>query len=415
MKHSVHLARRTAVAASVVAAASFLAGCGKKEAASGAPPPAEVTVFTVTPEAMPIYSELPGRLEAVRMAEVRARVGGILLHKKFKEGSDVKEGDVLFQIDPAPLEAAAASARASVARAEATLRQAVVQEERYKKLLSSKAISRQEYDNAEAAALVAKADLLAAKAARDTAELNLSYATVTAPISGFIGRAAVTEGALVGEGETTKLAVIQELDVINFDFTQSSTDWLRLQQALREGTIGSAGADAAASVELMLEDGSVYAHKGRLLFSDVTVDPSTGNVTLRAEFPNKERLLLPGMFGRVRIVQAINDKALSVPQRAMMRGAAGTSTVLLVKEDNTVEARSVAAGRAVGDRWIITSGIAAGDRIVVEGLQKVRPGDVVSPRPFGGEPASATAGGDKPNAAQKVAAIQKEEPQAQGK
>lgn len=375
------IAPRGVLLAACFATFSLLPGCGKKAGPPPTPPPAEVSTITIAPESVAVTSELPGRLEAVRVAEVRARVSGILLKKVFTEGSDVKEGDVLFQIDPAPLRAAASRAKAAVARAEATLRQTGAQEARFRKLLSSNATSKQEYDNAAAGADVARADLLSAQAALETAELNLGYATVTAPISGYIGKAAVTEGALVGQNEVTKLAVIQELDTIYFDFTQSSTDWLRLQRALREGTVKGLK-EGEANLVLLLEDGSVYAHKGRLLFSDVTVDESTGNVTLRAEFPNPERILLPGMFARVKLEQAVNSAALTIPQRALTRGLAGASTVFLVTPENKIELRTVQTGRAVGDKWIVTSGLAAGDRIVVEGQQKVRPGAEVKPVPF---------------------------------
>lgn len=369
----------------VLAAVGVLAGCGKSgsSAGGGNPPPVEVSVFTVEPESVVVSTELPGRLEAVRVAEVRARVAGILQKKLYEEGTTVKQGDVLFQIDPAPFQAAVNNAAAAVARAEATLRQAEVQEERYEKLLAAKAISKQEYDNAVASAAVARAEVQAAKANLETAELNLSYATVTAPISGFISKAFVTEGALVGQGETTKLAVIQEMDSIYFDFKQSSTEWLRLQRSFLEGKLKGLE-NPHETVTLILEDGSVYPHPGKILFSDVTVDQSTGNVTIRAKFPNPERILLPGMFGRVKVGLAVKNNAILVPQRAVSRGPNGSSTVLLVNAENKVEVRSIQANDAVGDRWIVTDGLAAGERVIVEGHLKVRPGGAVTTVPFGG-------------------------------
>ncbi len=351
-------------------------------------------MLTVEPESVVVSTELPGRLEAVRVAEVRARVAGILQKKVYEEGSNVRQGDVLFQIDPAPFQAAVNNAAAAVARAEAQLRQAEVQEERYEKLLASKAISKQEYDNAVAAAAVARAEVQAAKANLETAELNLSYATVTAPISGFISKAFVTEGALVGQGETTKLAVIQEMDTIYFDFKQSSTEWLRLQRSILEGKLNGLD-NPHESVTLILEDGSVYPHPGKILFSDVTVDPGTGNVTIRALFPNPERILLPGMFGRVKVGLAVKNNAILVPQRAVARGPNGTASVLVVTPDNKVEARSIQATDAVGDRWVVDSGLSAGERVIVEGHLKVRPGATVTTVPFNHNKSSvASARGD---------------------
>jgi len=367
-------------------AALLASGCHQQPQAqpggAQSPPPA-VGVVTITAESVPVTTELPGRIETVRTSEVRARVPGILLKEVYREGSDVKAGDVLFQIDPAPLKASYDSAQAAVAKAEANLKQWQAQVERYQVLVDIHAVSKQEYDNTVSSVAQGQADILTAKAALETASLNLGYATVTAPISGRIGKALVTEGALVGQNEATQLAVIQQLDPIYFDFTQSSVDVLRLRKQLENGQLKSV-APGAAKVTLLLEDGSVYPLPGKLLFSDVTVDPSTGMITLRAEFPNPDGWLLPGMFARGRLEQAVNSEALTVSQRAVVHGADGSATVFAVTPDpeNKVEVRPIKADTAVGDKWIVTSGLKAGDRVIVEGLQLAQPGATVKPVPF---------------------------------
>lgn len=354
-------------------------GCKRPAAAApAAPPPAEVTVQTITPRRIAVTNELPGRIDAVRIAQVRARVPGILLRRVFEEGADVKQGDVLFEIDPAPFKANLASAQAALAKAEAAQKQAQALVERYKSLLEVEAVSRQDYENAAATAASTAAEVQAARAAITNATLNLGYATVTAPIAGRIGRALVTEGALVGQNESTPLATIQQLDPVYFDFTQSSTELLRLRRAMSAGTVKSI-APGAARITLLLEDGTAYQEPGKLLFSDITVDPNTGMVTLRAEFPNHDRLLLPGMFARGRLEQAVQEEALTVPMRAVARGAEGNATALVVGADNKVEARPIKLGDAFGDTWIVAEGLRPGERIIVEGLQKARPGSVVNP------------------------------------
>lgn len=371
----------------LVLAALGLGGCKPGAPAAMPPPPAEVAVDVIAPRRVAVTNELPGRIDAVRVAQVRARVAGILLRRTFVEGADVKAGEVLFEIDPAQFKANLASAEASLAKAEASRKQAQAISERYKGLVEVEAVSRQDYDNAAAAALQAAAEVQAAQAAVANATLSLGYATVTAPISGRIGRALVTEGALVGQNESTPLATIQQLDPVYFDFTQSSADVLRLRRALESGRVRSV-APGAAQVTLLLEDGSVYQHPGKLLFSDITVDPNTGMVMLRAEFPNPERLLLPGMFARGRLEQAVNEDAITAPMRAIARGAGGGATALVVDAADKVEVRVLTLGDAVGDRWIVTAGLKAGERIVVEGLQKARPGAVVKPVPAGGSSAA---------------------------
>lgn len=346
---------------------------------------------TIKPERLAITNELPGRIGPVRVAQVRARVPGILLKRTFEEGVDVKAGDKLFEIDPAQFQANYASAQANLAKAEANQRQAQALADRARSLVEAEAVSKQDYENAAASAAQAAAEVQAVKAALSNSALSLGYATVTAPIDGRIGRALVTEGALVGQNESTPLATIQQLDPVYFDFTQSSTDVLRLRRAMAQGSIKTIAPDAA-QVTLLLEDGSVYQHPGKLLFSDISVDPSTGMVALRAEFPNPDKLLLPGMFARVRLEQGVNEQALTAPQRAVARGAGGTATVLVVGADNKVELRPVTVGEAVGDKWVIAKGLQAGERVIIEGLQKARPGAEVKPVEAGAVIPAAAAG-----------------------
>lgn len=352
-------------------------------------PPPEVAVVAVAPERIVMTTELPGRVEATRVAQVRARVPGIVLKRVFKEGSEVKAGDVLFRIDPAPLQATFNSTQAAVAKAEANLAQANLKLQRYKPLVETNAISKQEYDDALTAQKQAAADLASARAAQDTARLNLGYATVTAPISGRIGRAQVTEGALVGQGEATPLASIQQLDPVYVNLTQSSSELLRLRRALSSGRLQNVGKDKAR-VTLVTEDGLAYPHAGKLLFSDVAVDESTGAITLRAEFPNPDRMLLPGLYVRARLEQAVSENAITVPQQAVQRDPTGAS-VLLVGEDGKVAAQPVKAESAQGNKWVISEGLKAGDRVIVEGFQKAKPGSIVKTMPW----KSAAPGNDK--------------------
>ncbi len=371
-------------------AAVLIAGCGRKQQAQGFGGTPEVGVETVRIETVPVTTELPGRLDAVRVAQVRARVDGIVLKRGFREGSEVAAGDVLFQIDPAPFQAIYDSAKASVAKAEANLKQAQLLAERYEVLVGINAISKQDYDNAASAAAQAKADVMSAKAVLETASLNLGYATVISPIAGRIGAAMVTEGALVSQSAATEMALVQQLDPIYFDFTESSTEVLRLRRELESGQLKSV-APGEAKVTLLLEDGITYSHTGKLLFSDITVDPSSGMITLRAEFPNPDHLLLPGMFARGRLEQAVDAETITVSQRAVMHGANGVATVMAVTPDNKVEFKSVTTGAAVGDRWIITQGLKAGDRVIVDGLQKAQPGMTVNPVPFQSQTTNAPA------------------------
>ncbi|MBV4491696.1 efflux RND transporter periplasmic adaptor subunit [Pseudomonas oryzicola] len=353
-----------------------LAGCDDSAEQEEQAPTPQVRVETLQLQPLAISSELSGRILAPRTAEVRARVAGVVLKRVYREGSDVKQGDVLFLIDPAPFKADHDSARATLAKAEATLYQARLQEQRYRELVDDKAVSRQEYDNAKAAFLQADAAVAEARAALERARLNLGYATVTAPISGRIGRAQVTEGALVGQNETTPLATIQQLDPIHADVTQSTRELNALRRALRAGELQQVG-DGQARATLIQDDGSAYPLPGKLLFSDISVDPSTNQITLRSEFPNPDLDLLPGSYVRVRLEQAVQPKGLSVPQRAILRDSAGVPKVLVVDPQARVSDRQVVLGSAQGDRWIVSEGLAPGERVVVEGLQHVKAGDQV--------------------------------------
>ncbi len=397
-------------AASLAPMLFLLSGCGEKNAnaqtANGNAPPPEVSVVTIASQRVTLTTELPGRLEATRVAQVRARVPGIVLKRVYKEGSDVKAGDVLFRIDPAQYQAALNSAQASVSRAEANLTQANLKLNRYKPLVETNAISKQEFDDAVAMQKQAAADLEAAKAARENARLNLGYATVNAPISGRIGRALVTEGALVGQGEATPLALIQQLNPIYATLTQPTSELLRLQRAMASGQLQRVGQDQA-KVTLVMEDGSTYSQAGKLLFSDLTVDETSGSFTLRAEFPNPQRILLPGMYVRARLEQAVSENAILVPQQAVQRMPNG-SVVMVVGTDNKVAPRPVKANTAHGDSWIVSEGLKPGDRVIVEGFQKAQPGATVKAVPW--KQAEATNNAPAKAAEQPAAAKQKQPP-----
>jgi membrane fusion protein (multidrug efflux system) len=397
---------RTGLCLAVVSAAALVA-CGKKEGgapAGGGMPPAEVGVITVATRSVGLSTELPGRLEASRVAQVRARAAGIVLKRQFREGGDVKAGQALFQIDAGPYRAAADSAQANLARSLANLAQATAQAERYKPLVEANAISKQDFVNAVAAQKSAEADVAAGKAAVQTAQINLGYTTVTAPISGRIGRALVTEGALVGQGEATQLAVVQQIDPMYVNFTQSTTDVLKLRRALDSGQL-QRSAGGAASVQVLLEDGTPYAKPGRLLFTDLTVDATSGQVTLRAEVPNPDGLLLPGMYVRVRLQQAQADNAILVPQQAVTRSTQG-DTVLVVGADSKPAPRPIKIGSAQGSEWVVLEGLKPGEQVIVDGFQKMMvPGAPVKPVPWkGAAPGAPAAAGAAASAASAPAA-----------
>lgn len=382
-----------------------LVACGQSSvpAAGGAPgggmPAPEVGVVTVQPGDVGLQTELPGRLEASRVAQVRARAAGILQQRLFREGSDVKAGQALFRIDAAPYQASLSSAQASLARAQAGLTNATAVVDRYKPLMAAKAISQQDYTAAIAAQKTAEADVAAAKAAMQTAGINLNYASVTAPISGRIGRALVTEGALVGQGEATALAVIQQVDPLYVNFTQSATEAMKLKRAMEAGQLKGAG-NGAAAVRVVLDDGSEYARPGKLLFSDLTVDAATGQVTLRAEVPNPGGALLPGLYVRVRLEQAVASDAITLPQQAVTRTAQG-DTVSVVGADGKIEKRSIKIGGQQSGRWVVLDGLKAGEQVMVDGFQKLQmmpPGTLVKAVPWA-PPGAAPAADAKPAAA----------------
>jgi len=374
-----------------VLTAFLLAGCGQgnKDAAAGAAPPlAQVGVVTVALSDIGLTTELPGRLEASRVAQVRARAAGILQKRLFSEGSDVKAGEALFTIDSAPYAAAYASAQASLARAQANLEQATSLAQRYLPLVKANAVSKQEFANAEAAQKQAEADVAVGKAAVQTAKITLDYAAVTAPISGRIGRALVTEGALVGQGEFTQLAVIQQINPMYINFTQPAAEVMKLRKALEGGQLKRASGDEAVRVRLVLEDGSVYAQSGRLLFSDLSVDQATGQITLRAEVPNAKGLLLPGLYVRVRLEQAQATNAMLLPQQAVTRSAQG-DTVMVVAADGMVAPRKIKVGDSQGSQWVVLEGLQAGEQVMVDGFQKLRGPVPVKPVPWTGNAAAA--------------------------
>ncbi len=358
----------------------------------------QVSVVTVQPQRAPIVSELPGRVDAVRDAQIRARVTGIVQRITFEQGGDVKENQLLFKIDPAPYKAAFDQATAQLKQAQANLFSAKLLADRYAPLVKANAVSKQEYDNAVASFRQADATVAAAKAAQDNAAINLSYTDVTSPITGRIGKPLVTEGALVESTSATQMATVQQLDPIYVDFTQSTADLAALRRAFASGRLQQVGKDAARAT-VVLEDGSEYEHPGKLLFTGITVDPSTGQVNLRAEVPNPDGILLPGMYVRVRLEQGFDDVALMVPQQALQRTADGKQSLMLVR-DNKIAQSPVTTGGAFQNNWLITSGLKAGDVVVVEGFQKIRPGAPVQVSQWkqGGAPAPGGAPAAQPGA-----------------
>lgn len=380
---------------SLLALGLVLAACGKSEQKPAGPPgggmPApEVGVVTVQLQDVGLVTELPGRLEASRVAQVRARAAGIVQERLFREGSDVKAGQALYRIDSAPYQAAAASAQATLARAQANLGQAKALAERYRPLVEANAISKQEYANAVAAQKAAEAEVAAGEAAVRTAQITLNYASVTAPISGRIGRSLVTEGALVGQGEPTPLATIQVIHPLYVNITQSATEVLNLRRALEQGRLKRSG--DGTQVKVLLEDGSPYGQAGRLLFSDLQVDPTSGQVALRAEVPNPAGMLLPGMYVRVLIEQAKASNAILLPQQAVTRTQQGDS-VLVVGADGKTAPRQIKVGGSQDGHWVVVDGLKSGEQVVVDGFQKLQmmpPGTPVKPVPWNnGKPAAA--------------------------
>ncbi|MBS1227588.1 MAG: efflux transporter periplasmic adaptor subunit [Proteobacteria bacterium] len=380
---------KSAGAIALICSAAFIAGCG--ESSTGAPKALapEVGVFTIESKPLAITTELPGRTSAYQVAEVRPQVGGVIQKRLFVEGANVSAGTSLYQIDPATYEAAVNSAKAALAKARANLLTSSPKVARYKELVEIEGVSRQEYDDAVAANEQAQADVATAQAALDVANINLKYTKVLAPIGGRIGRSSVTPGALVTASQTTALTTVQQLDPIYVDVTQSSNDLLRLKRELESGSLKKNG---QAKVTLLLADGTTYAESGKLQFADVTVDQTTGNVTLRALFPNPKFDLLPGMYVRAVLENGVNEKAIVVPQQGVTRNQKGQATALVLNKENIVEPRILETGGTIGDKWLVTSGLADGDRVIIEGLQKVRPGapaTAAKPAPAGAAAATA--------------------------
>ncbi|EJO8279871.1 multidrug efflux RND transporter periplasmic adaptor subunit AcrA [Salmonella enterica] len=371
-----------------------LTGCDDKQDQQGGQQMPEVGVVTLKTEPLQITTELPGRTVAYRIAEVRPQVSGIILKRNFVEGSDIEAGVSLYQIDPATYQATYDSAKGDLAKAQAAANIAELTVKRYQKLLGTQYISKQEYDQALADAQQATAAVVAAKAAVETARINLAYTKVTSPISGRIGKSSVTEGALVQNGQASALATVQQLDPIYVDVTQSSNDFLRLKQELANGSLKQE--NDKAKVDLVTSDGIKFPQSGTLEFSDVTVDQTTGSITLRAIFPNPDHTLLPGMFVRARLQEGTKPTALLVPQQGVTRTPRGDATVLVVGADNKVETRQIVASQAIGDKWLVTDGLKAGDRVVVSGLQKVRPGAQVKVQEITADNKQQAASGDQP-------------------
>lgn len=356
----------------IIISAALLAGCNDQGETQAHPTEPQVTVHVVESSPLAVTTELPGRTTAFRIAEVRPQVSGIVLKRNFTEGSDVEAGQSLYQIDPATYQADYNSAKGELAKSEAAAAIAHLTVKRYVPLVGTKYISQQEYDQAIADARQADASVIAAKAAVESARINLAYTRVTSPISGRIGKSNVTEGALVTNGQATELATVQQLDPIYVDVTQSSNDFMRLKQSVEQGSLHKD--NTRSTVELVMENGQSYPLKGSLQFSDVTVDESTGSITLRAVFPNPQHTLLPGMFVRARIDEGIQPNAILVPQQGVTRTPRGDATVMVVNDKSQVEARPVVAAQAIGDKWLISEGLQPGDKVIVSGLQKARPG-----------------------------------------
>ncbi|MDM2986834.1 MULTISPECIES: efflux RND transporter periplasmic adaptor subunit [unclassified Citrobacter] len=359
----------------IIISAALLAGCNDQGDTQAHPAEPQVTVHVVESAPLAVTTELPGRTTPFRIAEVRPQVSGIVLKRNFTEGSDIEAGQSLYQIDPATYQADYDSAKGELAKSEAAAAIAHLTVKRYVPLVGTKYISQQEYDQAIADARQADAAVIAAKAAVESARINLAYTKVTSPISGRIGKSSVTEGALVTNGQATELATVQQLDPIYVDVTQSSSDFMRLRQSVEQGSLHKD--NTRSNVELVMENGQAYPLKGTLQFSDVTVDESTGSITLRAVFPNPQHTLLPGMFVRARIDEGIQPNAILVPQQGVTRTPRGDAIVMLFNDKDQVEARDVIATQAIGDKWLISKGLQPGDKVIVSGLQKARPGEQV--------------------------------------
>lgn len=362
-----------------VLAATILAGCGKKEdqKQGGPPPKPDVEIVVLHPQPVSLTTELPGRTSAFRVAEVRPQVNGVILKRLFTEGDEVKEGQQLYQIDPAPYQASLASAEATLLRAQASVAVAQATVDRYRPLVTANAVSHQDLDNAVATLKQGQADTASAQAAIQTAQINLAYTKVLSPISGRTGRSAITEGALVTADQTTSLVTVTQLNPIYVDVTQPSSTILRFRRELAAGQLKSAGANQAAA-KLTLEDGTPYDPPGKLQFSEVTVDQGTGSITFRAIFPNDQDVLLPGMFVRATLEEGIRQDGILAPQQGVTHNERGEPTALVVGQDGKAELRTLVTDRAIGDKWLVAKGLGDGDRLIVKGLQMVKPGAEVN-------------------------------------
>jgi len=383
---------RMVVLVGVTLAAFALTGCdeirklispakGPGQGPGGPVGPSQVSVVTVETQKITLTTELPGRTAAFRIAEIRPQVSGLILKRLFTEGSDVKAGQVLYQIDPAPFQAALDNAEAALGRSEANLKATRLRAERYKELLADKAVSQQNYDDAAAALTQIEADIQSWKATVKTARINLEYTKIAAPISGRIGKSNVTDGAIVTAYQPLALATIQQLDPIYVDVTQSTTDLLRLKSRLKDGRLKKDGTDQN-KVKLILEDGTPYPLDGTLQFSDVTVDQTTGSVILRVVFPNPEDIILPGMFVQAVIKEGVNEEAILIPQQGVSRDPKGDPVAMIVDAGGNAGLRILTLDRAIKDKWLISAGLVPGDRVIVEGMQRVRPGAPVQAVPF---------------------------------
>jgi membrane fusion protein (multidrug efflux system) len=369
-------------------------GCDRRSAATPPPPPVpEVAAVTVQPQKVELTTELPGRTSAYLVAEIRPQINGLIQKRLFTEGSDVKAGEVLYQIDPAPFQAALHSAQAALGRSQANLPSIRSRVERYQGLLADKAVSQQDYDDAAGALNLAEADTQYWKATVETAQINLGYTRVTAPISGRIGRSTVTDGALVTAYQPMALSTIQQLDPIYVDVPQSTTELLRLNRRLADGRLNREGT-GQNKAKLLLEDGTAYPLEGTLQFRDVTVDPTTGSFILRIVFPNPQGVLLPGMFVRAVVKEGVHDQALLIPQQAVSRDPKGNPVALIVGPEEKVQQRTLVLDRTIGDQWLVSSGLTSGDRVIVEGMQKVRPGAAVKVAPADAGPKDGAKPGD---------------------
>lgn len=376
--------RFTALMLAALSGGMLMTSCSRPQQAAQAPSSVEVATVVVAPQRAVLTTELPGRTAAFRVAEVRPQVNGLIQKRLFEEGSDVVAGQELYQIDPAQFQAAYDSALAALGRVESNLPAIRARAQRFEDLVSDKAVSQQGYDDAAAALNQAEADVKYYKASAENARINLGYTRITAPISGRIGRSTITEGAIVTAYQPLALATIQQLDPIYVDVPQSTNDLLNLERRLEQKQLSSEGAEANA-VRLLFDDGTEYPLSGTFQFRDLEVDPSTASVTLRAVFPNPKGVLLPGMFVRAVVREGVNEEAILVPQQAVSRDTKGHPIALVVNAQKVIEARPLTLDRALGNKWLVSSGLKAGDHLVVEGLQKARPGMPAREVPFGAE------------------------------